>query len=427
MVVPVYGDAPSLLRCVESLVDSIDQSKDAVLFVNDRGPDFDQLESLLKATCDVNPAFRYERNIRNLGFVHTCNRAVFELDSSGNDVLILNSDAILPQGGLDELGEVLHARSNHGAVCARSNNATIASFPFRTARARPSRSFAHSEWVHLLLKTRLPRFTYAPVAMGFCLAVRRDVVDAHGLFDPAFSPGYGEENDFCLRIGRAGWRSVMANRVLVEHEGARSFRSTRRARLRAAHEKILNQRYPNYVQLVREHLWTGVDPVDVWADVLTQHSLPPRVALFTEAFGPSPQLKKAVKEARDLQLTVVARTLSSAQKFGAPESLIFGEEEGRVWDAAVVDAEVDSEAARRACRAAPRLLSSLDVSTAGLAASAIDDSAIRAAWDRGTHLLAESGIPPAPAVRLRTRLRGVAERRAPFLLTLAQRFTSRSR
>ena len=265
---PVYGDLASLVECVRSLVDTVDQSTDRVLLVNDAGPLADEIEIVLRGLITGQPAFVYARNPANLGFVGTCNRAVFELDVTDNDILLLNSDTIATAGFVEELSAVLNSSDEIGAVCARSNNATIASLPYglrdRSGAPTPERTVA----VHAALRDSLPRSSAAPVAMGFCLLVRREVIHRFGLFDEAFAPGYGEENDFCLRIAEAGLSSRIAHRALVLHVGSRSFSPARRAALRAEHERLLVARYPHYPAAVRSYIYTRRDPVDVFADAL---------------------------------------------------------------------------------------------------------------------------------------------------------------
>ncbi len=268
VVVPVYGDLPSLLDCTDALLEQVDDSVDRVLFVNDCGPDADLIETALLARITGHPGFRYERNGRNLGFVGTCNRAVYELDRSDNDVLLLNSDTLPTAGFIDELCAVLHAAPEHGAVCARTNNGTIASLPFTLRDPSAGRTIERTAVVHAAVRDLLPRFTIAPVAMGFCLLIRRELIERYGLFDEAFSPGYGEENDFCLRIAADGYRAVIANRALVFHRGARSFTGARRAVLRTAHESLLVKRYPNYPAAVRTYLYQERDPIDALADAI---------------------------------------------------------------------------------------------------------------------------------------------------------------
>ena len=264
----MYGDLPSLVECILSLKLTIDQSVDRVLLVNDVGPDADAIEARVLELIEGEPAFFYERNPRNLGFVGACNRAALELDRTNNDILLLNSDTVTTPGFLDELSSVLHSSPKNGAVCPRSNNATIASLPFKLRDPSVGRAAARSATVHSAVKELLPPFSIAPVAMGFCILLRRELIVEFGLFDEIFSPGYGEENDFCLRVGERGFRSVIAHRAIVFHAVGRSFVGPRRDALRAAHEKILVTRYPAYPHAVREYIYRGRDAVDVFADAL---------------------------------------------------------------------------------------------------------------------------------------------------------------
>lgn len=267
IVVPVYGDLPSLRDCVASLIQHVDVDRHSVLLVNDCGPDADLIERALLQAVEGKRGFRYERNDHNLGFVGTCNRAVTELDTSDRDVLLLNSDTVVTAGFVDEMHDVLWAEPHHGVVCARSNNATIASMPFRQVRTAERTSERTLE-VFEQISPLLPRWYVTPVAMGFCFLTRRSLIHEFGLFDEEFAPGYGEENDYCLRINEDGWSSLMANHALVLHAGSKSFVGARRNTLRDAHQKKLELRYPFYGQAVGAFLRFDVRPADRFADAL---------------------------------------------------------------------------------------------------------------------------------------------------------------
>jgi GT2 family glycosyltransferase len=279
IVVPVYGDVESLLACIASLKENIDFDRDQVLLVNDCGPDADAIERAVIASLDGHRGFRYERNAENLGFVGNCNRAVFELDTSDNDILLLNSDTVTTPGFLDEMREVLYAAEDHGVVCARSNNATIASIPFRLTHGSAPRTEARTVAVFDALSDYLPRWYVSPVSMGFCFLTRRSLIREHGLFDNVFAPGYGEENDYCLRINAHGYKSLISNRALVLHAGSKSFVGARRNKLRSAHQAILETRYPFYGQATGGFLRYWVHPADRFADLLVDAPSPLRVAV----------------------------------------------------------------------------------------------------------------------------------------------------
>ena len=63
-----------------------------------------------------------------------------------------------------------------------------------------------------------------PFLNGFCLLIRRQVIDELGRFDEVtFGRGYGEENDYCLRAAKAGWQLAVADDVYVYHRQSRSY------------------------------------------------------------------------------------------------------------------------------------------------------------------------------------------------------------
>lgn len=279
VVVPLYDDLPGIEACLRSLAENVDFSLDRVLLTNDAGPLADEIEARVHELVGDHLGFSYHRNPRNLGFVGNCNQAVLQLDSSGNDILLLNSDTVTTQGFIDELAAVLALSPDHGVVTARSNNATIASLPHRLRDVESPRSPSRTRRTHAAVAALLPRFTVAPVAMGFCYLVRRELIDEYGFFDETFAPGYGEENDFCLRVGREGHLSVLANRALVFHVGSTSFSSDLAPRLRFGHEKILVERYPSYVAAQQMFFHRDRDPVDTFADVFAPEDDAVRVAL----------------------------------------------------------------------------------------------------------------------------------------------------
>ena len=266
VVVPVYGDLESLMDCIESLKTNVDLTRHRVLLMNDVGPEADVIEEALLAAIEGVAGFEYSRNTENLGFVGNCNRAATEVDTTDNDILLLNSDTVTTPGFVDELADVLHLSPRHGVVCPRSNNATIASIPFRLRDKAGARTMERSAAVHEAVAAHLPRFSISPVSMGFCFLIRRELIREHGLFDAVYAPGYGEENDFCLRVNEFGYSSLIAHHAIVFHAGAKSFLGARRAALRSAHEKILVSRYPFYTEAVQTYLRQDADPVDVFAD-----------------------------------------------------------------------------------------------------------------------------------------------------------------
>jgi GT2 family glycosyltransferase len=229
-----------------------------VLLVNDCGPEVDMIEKGIKNAIKGAKKFRYHRNQENLGFVKNCNQAVFKLDKTNNDILLLNSDTEVTPGFLEEMQRVLYSKKKICAVSPRSNNATIATIPLyaqnqrgldRKAAYKVFREFNH----------QLPKYNVTPTAHGFCMLIRRSVIQEIGLFDEIFGRGYGEEVDFCQRALSSGWVSAIANHAFVFHLEARSFSLSSKQKLIKRSTRVISQRYPSYSQQVQTYIQSTLD------------------------------------------------------------------------------------------------------------------------------------------------------------------------
>lgn len=253
IIVPVYGDWSSLDECIESLKSNIGNDH-KVLLVNDCGPDVNKIEDNILKSIDGHDHFHYRRNEKNLGFIGTCNRAVFELDKTNNDILLLNSDTKTTAGFLQEMSTVLYAKEeNIGVVSPRTNNATIATIPL-TAIKQHGIQKDKSYRLFKKINNKLPPYTIVPTAHGFCMLIRRQLINEAGLFDTDFGKGYGEEVDFCQRARAAGYKCALSNRAFVFHLEARSFSMESKKVLLEQNKKIINERYPNYKKEVDTYI-----------------------------------------------------------------------------------------------------------------------------------------------------------------------------
>ena len=103
------------------------------------------------------------------------------------------------------------------------------------------------------LVARASRRSYPriPTAVGFCMAISRRAIDHVGVFDEAlFGKGYGEENDFSMRVARAGMRNVLCDDVYVAHVGGRSFGPLGLEPGEESMQRLLS-RHPGYLEIVQ--------------------------------------------------------------------------------------------------------------------------------------------------------------------------------
>lgn len=273
IVVPVYGDWSSLSDCIYSLKQYINHDTVKVILANDRGPEWQEIEKNILAAIEGYDNFIYELNPENLGFIGNCNRAVLELDQTDNDILLLNSDTKVTEGFLDEMLAVLYSDDMNGTVSPRSNNASLTTIPLRSAVTKGIDQDESYE-IFQAINQRFERSVEVPVGHGFCMLIRRECIQKHGLFDPIFGKGYGEEVDFCQRIRQDGYRCLLANHAYVFHQEARSFSHETKAKLLEENNKIIWQRYPDYRQEVRDYMSLAVARENEIEARVLQKSLP---------------------------------------------------------------------------------------------------------------------------------------------------------
>ncbi len=254
VIVPVYNAADDLARCVESLLAHTPTTCRIVL-IDDASPD----PKIAALFADLGeralPQVRLLRNEANLGFTLTANRG---MDLSRADVVLLNSDTVVTAGWLDALIRCATSDAAIGTVTPFSNNAEICSYP-RFCEVNPWYGHEHMEEERAALAgAAVPSYPDIPTGVGFCLYIRRALIDAIGTFDPVFGLGYGEENDFCMRAVAAGYRNVLCDDTYVAHIGARSFEGRKEA-LGARNMMLLLERHPTYLDIVRAYI--AADPV----------------------------------------------------------------------------------------------------------------------------------------------------------------------
>ncbi len=249
VVVPVYGRADLVRQCLSAVLDTMPEGT-KVIVVDDASPD-PEIAALARR-------HRGDRRIRvirhpfNRGFPGAANsgiRAALAL-AAPHDVVLLNSDTIVPPGWLEALGAVVHATPDVGSATPLSNDATILSYPnVAGGNPVPGRDELRrmARWAAAANRGAAVEI---PSAVGFCMYIRRECLAETGLFrDDLFAQGYGEENDFCIRARHLGWRHVAAPGVFVAHVGGQSF-GTAREQLIERNLSVLERTHPGYHRLI---------------------------------------------------------------------------------------------------------------------------------------------------------------------------------
>ncbi|MEL7256576.1 MAG: glycosyltransferase [Pseudomonadota bacterium] len=193
-------------------------------------------------------------NEKNLGFIGSVNRAFEQALKMGHHVILLNSDAFVPQNWASRLVRPLIEHLRVATVTPMSNDAEIFNAPVICKGALLKQGAV--DRIDAVARRFVPdaALADAPTGVGFCMAVHKDALRAVPRFDRIFNPGYGEEVDWCQKVAKKGWRHLGHGGVFVEHRSGTSFGSGKKAKLVTAHNKIVSDRYPHYDQSVQDFI-----------------------------------------------------------------------------------------------------------------------------------------------------------------------------
>lgn len=246
IIVPIYNAYKAVEECINSIIKHTDLTKNRLILINDKSTDeniLGLLNSFKNQYASLNIIVL--DNEINLGFVGTVNKG---MEYSDSDVILLNSDTEVSDFWLEEMEKCAYSQDDVATVTALSNNATLASVPNGLQPNKLPDSMSFDEYANMVYSRSLRRYPQIPTAHGFCMYIRRNVLNVVGLFDQqTFGKGYGEENDFSYRCMDFGYKHLLCDSVIVYHKESQSF-NEKKEQLINANMKILRKRYPLYVK-----------------------------------------------------------------------------------------------------------------------------------------------------------------------------------
>jgi GT2 family glycosyltransferase len=170
------------------------------------------------ATRDFGDRVRVWRSDRNLGFAGGNNIVLSR--TCGRFACLLNNDTVATPGWLGEMVAAAEQDPRVGVVGCRGNNVNLLERPEQAVdfSATPeTMDVAELHKAAAVLSRAQPQFKAVDMVVGYCMLLRRTMLDRVGLLDARFWPGNFEDEDICRRAVEAGYSVALANRSLVYH------------------------------------------------------------------------------------------------------------------------------------------------------------------------------------------------------------------
>jgi GT2 family glycosyltransferase len=220
IVIPTYNRWNLLSKCLESIKRHTDLSEGEIIVVSNGC--VDETVTLFKKEFECEN-IRLVHWHKPLGYPKAVNIGISA--SSGDYVILLNNDTVLfDRSWLDQLLE------------------PFIQYPKAGVTGLIKRFQGHKPWI-----------------LFFCAAIKREVIQKVGLLDEVFTPGCGEDIDFCIKAFNLGYSihqvpevkldpitgtNKMAGPFPIFHEGGSTIRANPTQEITYARNmKIIEARY----------------------------------------------------------------------------------------------------------------------------------------------------------------------------------------
>ena len=222
IVVVTYNELGDTLRCVDSVYNC---TGDFELIFVDNGST-DGTRGYLQELAKIHPNVKVILNDSNAGFGPACNQGI--AIATGEYVVLLNNDCIVTPNWLDRLINGMEVAATKALKFDRFYAIGPMSNVASGHQVQTGISYNDDE-INNVAKALWERkgekeFIRTGFLSGFCMVIRKELLDAIGAFDERFVPGGFEDNDFCLRALLAGYPMVVHGGVFVHHTGHKTIR-----------------------------------------------------------------------------------------------------------------------------------------------------------------------------------------------------------
>ncbi|MCM8779643.1 MAG: glycosyltransferase family 2 protein [Candidatus Omnitrophica bacterium] len=194
IIMPVWKQLQLTQECVDSVI------RHTILpyrfIIIDNGNGLQEKEYLDKLAQNNKTKVMLIRNAQNLGFVKAVNQGLRA--SNADYVCLLNNDTKVEEGWLEELIDVAENNPRIGIVTPVSGV---------RGKNKPSKG----RWIEIGFAT------------GFCMLIKKEVVQKIGLLDESYGMGYWEDTDYCQRAKNAGYICALAKDCYVYHHTHKTF------------------------------------------------------------------------------------------------------------------------------------------------------------------------------------------------------------
>lgn len=180
----------------------------------------DGTREYLKKMEDENDKIIVILNSKNEGFPKAVNQGI--LAASAANIVVANNDIVVTEGWLDKMIDASETNSNIGIVGPISNSVSGVQLDKKADYKSIDEMHKYANLVSEENKGQIEEF---PRVAFLCTLIKKEVIEKIGGLDERFTPGNFEDDDFCLRAQKVGYKTIIAKDVFIHHYGSVSFKN----------------------------------------------------------------------------------------------------------------------------------------------------------------------------------------------------------
>lgn len=212
IIIPTFNQVDYLIQCISSIEAYTTEPYEIIVVDN---ASTDETDHYLQQRSGQ---IRYTRMDDNRGFSGGVNQGL--MMAKGKTIVILNNDTLVTPGWLGNMLRCLYSDSRIGAVGPVTNYISgeqQIEVPYNTVEQMWEYAAAHN----------VPdegKWRETERIVGFCLLLRRELLQCIGYFDEGFRIGNYEDEDWIIRIRLSGRSLVIAGDAFIHHFGSVSMK-----------------------------------------------------------------------------------------------------------------------------------------------------------------------------------------------------------
>lgn len=213
IIILTYNKLDYTKLCIESIRKYTKKDSYEIIIVDNNSTDDTRI--WLKEQNDI----KIILNEENLGFPGGCNVGILVAEKD-NDIMLINNDTIVTPRWLENLKKSLYSNEIIGAVGPVTNNCpNYQSIEVSYDKIEDLHDFSESYNIYN------PEMWEEKVKLiGYCMLIKREVINKVGLLDEVFFPGNFEDDDLSYRIQREGYKLILCKDTFIHHFGNVSFK-----------------------------------------------------------------------------------------------------------------------------------------------------------------------------------------------------------